>query len=142
MINGRYFTLVKTGDATYPVALYMYESDGTLAVHSESSSTFYDQSQIGMASNETLMGTDCMSTLQGLYGNDWHKGLVAVGTVSYLWTEGLMFMSSNGFGYYISGKTAITGTGTQTLTNEIINPTIIQLESVQDFATGPLSIIE
>ncbi|MBN2827161.1 MAG: InlB B-repeat-containing protein [Tissierellales bacterium] len=142
MINGRYFTLVKTGDVNYPVALYMYESDGTRAVHTVSTPVFYDSSQIGMVTNETLMGTNCTATLQNLYGNEWEKGLLAVGTVNYLWTEGFMFMSSNGFGYYISGKTAMAETGTQILTNQITNPTIDQLEAVQGFATGPLTITD
>lgn len=137
MLNGRYFALKETGDATKPYALYMYESDGT-AVVKNVSANLYASSLIGLSSNANL-SPSCSTSLLNLYGTDWDKGLVAVGSINSLWDQGLLFTSSNGFGYFISGKTAYSTTGTVTLTNKITNPTLTQLKAVTDYQGGPLT---
>jgi len=136
MLSGRYFTLKETGDATKPYALYMYETDGTPVVKNVSPN-LYASSLIGLSSNVNLSPA-CSTSLQNLYCADWAKGLVAVGTITNLWSEGLLYNSSNGFGYFISGKTAYTTTGTIVLTNRIINPTLTQLKDVSNYEAGPL----
>jgi uncharacterized repeat protein (TIGR02543 family) len=137
MLSGRYFTIRKTGDDTRPIALYMYESNGT-PVLAGTSANLSANSLIGSASNISLTAS-CMTSLQSRYGADWANGLVAVGNIGTLWSEGFMFTSSNGFGFFISGKTAYMTTGTLTLNNMISNPTLSQLDAVSDYLEGPLN---
>ena len=139
MLEGRYFTLSETGDSARPIALYMYESDGTPIVKNvDLGVNLYANSLIGLSGNVNL-SAECSTSLENLYSAGWEKGLVAVGNVSNLWDEGLMFNSNNGFGYFISGKSAHSVTGSIPLTNGISNPTITQLKAVSDYQEGPLT---
>lgn len=137
MLAGRYFVIRKTGDATNPIALYMYEADGNPVVQG-TSANLYPSSLIGSDNNVNLTAS-CKTSLSGMYGANWAKGLVAVGNISSLWDEGFQFNSANGFGYFISGTTAYSTTGAITLHNQISNPTISQIEAVNDFEVGPLT---
>jgi uncharacterized repeat protein (TIGR02543 family) len=137
MVDSRYFKVSKTGDTDNPFALYLYEYDGTPVV-SGTSVNLYANSRIGSASNVNLTDS-CKASLLRLYGANWAKGLAAVGRIGVLWDEGFMFSSGNGFGYYFSGKEAYTSMGSITLTGHVSNPTLDQLESVVDYAAGPLA---
>lgn len=137
MLTGRYFELKKTNNVT-KYALYMYESDGTPVVKGVSPN-LHSQSKIGLLTNDNLTNFAGIGpSLNTPYDTESVKGLVAIGTIDSLWDQGLLFFSSTGYGYFISGKVAYSTTGTITLTNKITNPTITQLNAVTDFKVGPL----
>lgn len=114
----------------------MYESDGTPVV-AGTSLNLYANSLIGSQSNTNLTDT-CKTSLANLYGPEWAKGLVTVGSIGVLFDEGLVFYSNNGFSYYVSGKDTNTETGMATMSNVVYAPTMEQQEAVSDYEAGPL----
>ncbi|MFA9422548.1 MAG: InlB B-repeat-containing protein [Sedimentibacter sp.] len=133
MLTDRYITISKTDDTSYPIAIYIYESDGTpvASVSEDLNSNLYSNSLISSQSNETIAYLDEDVTILT-------EGLLAVGEITNLWDEGFMFNSANGFGYFISGKNAYSSTGTISLNNEISSPEMAELEAISDYEEGPL----
>ncbi len=101
MMEGKHFVLKYSGDPDWPLALCLYEDDGTPVVSSRSS-RFSTSSRIGLRTNVCLTST-AISYMQEYY-TDGFEGVVTLGTVGKADNNGLYFHTDNGFGYYLSGN--------------------------------------
>lgn len=134
-LKGRFFVFRYSGDDTYPVALFMFEEDGT-PVTKESSDNLFDESLIGDAENVccTNAGQEYM---EETYEDGIH-GLVAQGYISQYDENGVTFRSKNGFGYYASINRGYKK-GDHIEWNDVVtNPTVEELDSIDTFADAEM----
>ena len=101
LMKGRYFVLKYSGDSDYPIALCMYENDGTPVVAGRSKNLLAS-SHIGKADNVCLT-TQAKTYMKKTY-TDGIEGVMALCEMGKADQNGLYFSSSNGFGYYLSGN--------------------------------------
>ena len=134
-LEGRFFVFRYSGDEDYPVALYMFEADGTQVTKS-SSKNLIEDSLIGEEDNECLSedGYDYMTETY----SEGIKGLVAQGYVSQYDENGVTFISANGFGYYASINRGYKKGDTIEWNNVVTDPAVEQLDSIDTFADAEM----
>lgn len=98
-VKDRYFIFRYSGDDRYPFALFMYEKNDKPVV-AGTSKNLPDKSLVGTADNvcSTAKGKKYMNRVY----EDGIKGLLCMGKVTKYDENGIQFVSSNGFGYYMS----------------------------------------
>ena len=139
-VKDRYFIFRYSGDSSYPVALFMYEKDGTPVVAGKSGQ-LPASSQVGLKSNVCLTAAG-KEYMEDQY-EDGIKGLICQGTVSKYDDNGVQFISKNLFGYYISGNRGykkgdyISWSGA--VTNNI---TVDALDAIETFSDSEMSVGE
>ena len=135
-LSNRYFVFKYTGDDTYPVGLFLYNNDGTPVVSDGAGGyALYDDSLIGLNTNECLTPTG-QSYMDATYGGI--NGLVAQGTVTKLDDNGFLFVSKNGFGYYIAGNRAYSGDENITWVDPDTSVTTDELDDIITYSNVPL----
>lgn len=101
MMTDRHFVLKYSGDSNYPLALCLYEDDGTPVVSSRNKG-LKSSSKIGLSTNVCL--TTTASTYMKKNYTDGIEGVMALCSMGEADSNGLYFKSKNGFGYYLSGS--------------------------------------
>ena len=101
MMADRHFVLKYSGDSNYPLALCLYEDDGTPVVSSRNKG-LKSSSKIGLSTNVCL--TTTASTYMKKNYTDGIEGVMALCSMGEADSKGLYFKSKNGFGYYLSGS--------------------------------------
>ncbi len=134
-LEGRFFVFRYSGDENYPVALFMFEADGT-PVTKESSENLFAKSLIGEADNVCLTD-EGQEYMEETYSTGI-KGLVAQGYVSRYDANGVTFISKNGFGYYASINRGYRKGAYIEWKNQVTNPTVEQLDSIDTFADAEM----
>ena len=134
-LEGRFFVFRYSGDEDYPVALFMFEADGT-PVTKSSSKNLIEDSLIGEEDNKCLSedGYDYMTETY----SEGIKGLVAQGYVSQYDENGVTFISANGFGYYASINRGYKKGDTIEWNDVVTDPAVEQLDSIDTFADAEM----
>lgn len=101
IMKERYFVLKYSGDEDYPIALCLYDENGTPVVVDQSD-RLLEGSRIGLEKNVTLTAT-AKKYMKETYA-DGVEGVMALCKVGKADSNGMYFISKNKFGYYLSGN--------------------------------------
>jgi hypothetical protein len=147
-MRDKYFMVKKTGDASNPIALYLYVDGWPVAADSATAGSLIGTGNYDGHTDE------CKQSLQSLYGPYWADGLVTVGHITALWESnladdgdgnevytnfGFIFTSVSGVSYFISGRADI-GSPDAPLTDLTVmkqNPSMEEIEAVHNYELGP-----
>ncbi len=136
IMKDRYFVLKYSGDSDYPIALCLYENDGTPVVAGRSGNLLAS-SKIGKSDNV------CLTTASKKYMKDTYtdgiEGVMALCAMGKADENGLYFSSSNGFGYYLSGNQG-RGVGEKiTWVNADTDVTMEELAGMDKYSSNQLT---
>ena len=112
----------------------MFEADGTPVT--KDSDNMFEESLIGDADNVCLTD-DGYEYMEETYSTGI-KGLVAQGYVSRYDANGVTFISKNKFGYYASINRGYRKGAYIEWKNQVTNPTVEQLDSIDTFADAEM----